>query len=128
MVSRDDVIRRLKDFGYEATDADNDHIDFNLSQIIDYVYNFCHITEIPELLDSRIIDRVCAMFLFEKKNSGTLENFDYEIPIKQIKEGDTTLQYSVDGEDTPENRFDSLVNRLERGFDKWLTHFRRLDW
>ena len=49
--------------------------------------------------------------------------------IKSIKEGDTTLTYAVgQGEDTPENRFDSFVKQLERGYDKWITPHRRLRW
>lgn len=129
MVVRDDVIKRLGQLGYTATEADNDHIDHELEKIINYVMNYCNITTIPEILDIRIIDRVCADFLFYKKNSGSLSGFDYGTVIKSIKEGDTTITYAVgQGEDTPENRFDSFVKSLERGFDKWITPHRRLRW
>jgi hypothetical protein len=91
--------------------------------------NYCNITTIPEILNPRIIDRICADFLYYKKNSGSLEGFNYDAVIKSIKEGDTTLTYAVgQGEDTPENRFDSFVKQLERGFDKWITPHRRLRW
>ena len=129
MVSREQVIKRLGMLGYTATNDDNDHIDFELTKILNYVKNYCNITEIPEILDPRIIDRVCSEFLFYKKNSGQLSTFDYDTVIKEIKEGDTTLKYAVgQGEDTPENRFDSFVKQLERGFDKWITPHRRLRW
>lgn len=129
MVDRESVIDRLTQFGYTPSEADYPQLDFELNEVLDYVHNYCNILTIPEILDHRIIDRVCSQFLFNKKNSGTLEGFDYEIPIKQIKEGDTTLQYAVgQGEDTAENRFDALVKQLERGFDKWLTPHRRLRW
>ena len=129
MVVRDDVIKRLGYLGYTATEADYDHIDFELQKTIDYVMNYCNITAIPEILNLRIVDRVCGEFLYYKKNSGSLEGFNYDAVIKSIKEGDTTLTYAVgQGEDTPENRFDSFVKSLERGFDKWITPHRRLRW
>lgn len=129
MVSREDVIKRLKQLGYVVTIEDYDSIDFELTKILNYVMNYCNITEIPEILDPRITDRICGDFLYYKKNSGSLEGFNYETVIKSIKEGDTTLTYAVgQGEDTPENRFDAFVKQLERGFDKWITPHRRLRW
>lgn len=129
MVSREQVIKRLRQLGYTATTADDDQIDFELEKTLNYVKNYCNITEIPAILDPRIIDRVCADFLYYKKNSGSLEGFNYDAVIKSIKEGDTTLTYAVgQGEDTPENRFDAFVRNLERGFDKWITPHRRLRW
>ena len=130
MVDRCQVINRLKMLGYTATEADNEQIDFELTKILNYVKNnFTRSTNIPEILDPRIIDRVCCEFLFYKKNSGSLEGFNYDAVIKSIKEGDTTITYAVgQGEDTPENRFDSFVKQLERGFDKWICPYRRLRW
>ena len=124
-----DVSDRLKQLGYVASAEDSEQISFELTKTINYVLNYCNITEIPSILHLRIIDRACADFLYYKKNSGSLEGFNYDAVIKQIKEGDTTISYAVgQGEDTPENRFDSLVKQLERGFDKWLTPHRRIRW
>ena len=129
MVLKDDVIDRLKQFGYTVTDDDNAQIDFELNKTINYVMNYCNITTIPDILDPRIVDRVCSDFLNYKKNSGSLEGFNYDVVIKSIKEGDTQIQYATgQGEDTPESRFDSFVKSLERGFDKVLTTHRRLVW
>ena len=129
MVVRNMVVVRLRQLGYTVTENDYDQIDFELEKTTNYVLNFCNITTIPEVLDPRIVDRVCGDFLFYKKNSGSLEGFNYEAVIKSIKEGDTTLTYAVgQGEDTPENRFDSFLKSLERGFDKWLVPHRRLRW
>lgn len=129
MVTRDDVINRLKQLGYTASENDFSHIDFELNKTVDYVMNHCNITAIPEILHRRIADRVCSDFLYFKKNSGSLAGFNYDAVIKSIKEGDTQIQYAVgQGEDTPENRFDAFVKALERGFDKWITPHRRLRW
>lgn len=129
MVKREDVITRLTQLGYTVTESDYDQIDFELGKTINYVNNYCNITIIPDILDPRIIDRVCGDFLYYKKNSGSLEGFNYDAVIKSIKEGDTQIQYAVgQGEDTPENRFDAFVKSLDRGFDKWITPHRRLRW
>lgn len=130
MVERQHIIERLDQLGYVADESDYNQIDYELNKIINYVINnFTRTPEIPEILDPRIIDRVCGEFLYFKKNSGSLEGFNYDAVIKSIKEGDTTLTYAVgQGEDTPENRFDSFVKDLERGFDKVLVPHRRLLW
>ena len=129
MVTQTQVIDRLKQLGYATTDEDFDTVEFELNKILNYVMNYCNITEIPDILDPRIIDRVCSDFLYYKKNSVSLAGFNYDAVIKQIKEGDTTIQYAVgQGEDTAENRFDAFVRQLERGFDKWITPHRRLRW
>lgn len=129
MVVRDDVIKRLTQLGYTVNNSDHDQIDFELEKTLNYVMNYCNITDIPTMLDPRIVDRVCSDFLFYKKNSGSLKGFNYDAVIKSIKEGDTTIAYAVgQGEDTPENRFDNFVKSLERGFDKWCTPHRRLRW
>lgn len=129
MVTRENIIERLGQLGYTATEEDYFSIDFEMQKTINYVKNHCNITVIPDILDPRIIDRICGDFLFYKKNSGSLNGFDYDAVIKSVKEGDTTISYAVgQGEDTPENRFDSFVKSLERGFDKWITPHRRLRW
>ncbi len=130
MVDRGQIVSRLKQLGYDATDSDYQQIDFELTKILNYVINnFTRSTNIPEILNPRIVDRVCCEFLFYKKNSGSLKGFNYDAVIKSIKEGDTTITYAVgQGEDTPENRFDAFVKSLERGFDKWCTVHRRLVW
>ena len=128
-VTREHVIKRLAQLGYVATIEDSDHIDFELEKIINYTLNYCNITAVPAIIEPRLIDRVCGEFLYYKKNSGSLEGFNYEAVIKQIKEGDTSITYAVgQGEDTPENRFDTFVKQLERGYDKWITPHRRLRW
>ena len=132
MVIRNSVIERLAQLGYTATIEDYDHIDFEIETTLNYIKNYCNIADtadIPDVLNPRIIDRACGSFLYYKKNSGSLEGFNYDAVIKSIREGDTTITYAVgQGEDTPENRFDAFVKSLERGFDKWLTPHRRIRW
>lgn len=129
MVTLSQVVSRLNQLGYKAVENDNAQIEFELNKIINYTKNYCNLEKLPDIIDPRLIDRVCADFLYYKKNSGNLDGFNYDAVIKSIKEGDTTLTYAVgQGEDTPENRFDSFVKQLERGYDKWCTPHRRLRW
>jgi len=129
MVTRNKIVDRLAHLGYTATEADYPAIDFELEEATNYTLNYCNITKVPEIVEPRLIDRVCSYFLYYKKNSGSLEGFNYDAVIKSIKEGDTTLTYAVgQGEDTPENRFDAFVKKLELGYDKWITPHRRLRW
>ena len=129
MVTRELVIDRLTQLGYTATEDDFPAIDFELNSVISYTLNYCNITTIPEIVEPKLIDRVCSQFLYYKKNSGSLNGFNYDNVIKSIKEGDTTITYSVgQGEDTPENRFDSFVKKLEQTYDKWITRHRCVKW
>lgn len=127
MVKRDDIVKRLTQLGYKPVEADYEQIDFELNKMSNYVLNYCNIDTIPEIVEPRLIDRVCSEYLFYKKNSGQLEGFDYDFVIKSIKEGDTSITYAEE-DGTVESRFNSFVKQLERGFDKWITRHRRLKW
>ena len=132
MVTVDQVMNRLSDFGFTVEESDRDAIQFELDLILDYTVNYCNLSnrdDIPTILDKRIIDRVCSEYLMKQKDAGNLKDFNYDTVIKSIKEGDTTytLGTSNDGE-TPESRFDNFVNYLQRGYDKWICKFRKLRW
>lgn len=132
MVTVEQVIDRLAQLGYTVVESQKPTVQFELDLILDYTVNYCNfdsVDEIPTVVEKRLIDRVCAEYLYKKQRAGLLENFNYDTFVKTIKEGDTQLQFgnSSDG-DTPESRFIDLVNRLDRGYDKWLTHFRRVKW
>lgn len=132
MVTVDQVMNRLADFGIETEAADRDVVQFELDLILNYTVNFCAFQsrdDIPELWDERIIDRVCSEYLMKQKNAGNLEGFNYEGFIKQVKEGDTTISWGdKNNGETPESRFDDFVNYLQRGYDKWIVRRRRLTW
>lgn len=126
------VIDRLGHFGYTVSDTDSRVIEFELKLILDYVVNYCNLPSaeyIPTILDQRIIDRVCSEFLMKQKNAGVLQGFDYNAVVKSIKEGDTQINFGTENDgDTPESRFDKLVEYMQRGFDKWCAVHRRLRW
>ena len=132
MVTLDKVVSRLTQFGFTVTQEDRDAIEFELNLILDYVVNYCNFSDesiIPEILDNRIIDRVCSEYLLKQKNSGNLDGFNYDAFIKTIKEGDTQIQFGNESDgDTPETRFDKMVDYMQRGFDKWISLHRKIKW
>ena len=132
MVTLEQVMTRLGQLGFNASESDRNTIQFELDLILDYTVNYCNFsdrTQIPSILDKRIIDRVCCEYLRKQKNAGMLEGFNYDAFVKTIKEGDTQITFGNESDgSTPESPFDALMNYMERGFDKWLAKWRRLKW
>lgn len=131
-ITYEKVANRLAQLGYAPVDSDKNAVEFETKLILAYVVNYCNFSteaDIPAIVEPRIIDRICAEYLMKKKNSGQLANFNYEAFIKQIKEGDTTIQFGNESDgDTVESRFDKLVDYLTKGFDKWISPWRRIRW
>jgi len=131
-ITLDDVVGRLGQLGYHvdvANTNDVEQLKYTIRYFTQYASNFCNIKSIPEIVNPRVIDRICSDFLFHKKNMGLLKDFDYSIAVRSLTEGDTSITYAIgQGNETMESRFDASVRQLERGFDKWLTPHRRLRW
>lgn len=132
MVEYQQVVERLGQFGIAEEQIDTAALQFDMDLILRYVVNYCNLdngNEIPEILDLRIIDRICSEYLMKKKNAGMLEGFDYEQAVKTIKEGDTQIQFASEADGTtPEERFNKLVDYLYKNFDKWCAKVRRIRW
>ncbi|MCB4302783.1 hypothetical protein LGK37_04595 [Clostridioides difficile] len=127
----DDIERRLQGFGYVLKDGDKWLIDFVREKIENIIKLDCNISEIPKELHNIEVDMIVGEFLFTKKNMGQLdiESLNFEAVEKSISEGDTKVDFAIgSGSQTPEQRFDTLVNYfLTYGKNKILT-FRRLRW
>lgn len=132
MVEYQQVVDRLGQFGIAEEQIDTAALQFDMALILRYVVNYCNLdngNEIPEILDLRIIDRICSEYLMKKKNAGLLEGFDYEQAVKTIKEGDTQIQFAIEADGTtPEERFNKLCDWLYKGFDKWVCKYRKIRW
>ncbi|HCR2111367.1 TPA: hypothetical protein ONC98_003021 [Clostridioides difficile] len=127
----DDIERRLQGFGYVLKDGDKWLIDFVREKIENIIKLDCNISEIPKELHNIEVDMIVGEFLFTKKNMDQLdiESLNFEAVEKSISEGDTKVDFAIgSGSQTPEQRFDTLVNYfLTYGKNKILT-FRRLRW
>ena len=131
-ISIEEVKQRLSMMGFDAaSETDDDEISFLIEKVTNYTMNYCYIgfDEIPEIIRPKMLDKIAAGFLYERKNFGQLTGFDYSTAIREIREGDTTIQYGVgESYDTPESRFDWMVRELDKAYDKWITPYRKLRW
>lgn len=131
-VTLDDCIARLKQFGYEVSEDDKPTVQFELDKLVAYTVNYCNlasVAQLPDVLALRVVDRVCSEFLFYKKNTGQLTNFDYSQAAKSIEQGDTKVTFAVGQEgSTDESRFDKAVDYMQKGYDKWICKYRVMRW
>lgn len=109
--------------------ADDPLLGIVISNVQWRVKNETNLKEIPEGLESVAVYMAVGEYLNMKKVSGQLEGFDLEAAVKQIQEGDTNTVFAIgDGNSTPEQRLDSLINFLINGRMDEIYHYRRLVW
>jgi len=125
---KEDIKNRLAFFGYTLLDSDSLALGFTIDKVENKIKNECSITEIPDGLYQVEIDRICGEFLFAKKQSGQLTEYDFDLIEKQIQDGDTSVTYAVEAGQTPEQRFDKLVRSLMDTGKGEFASFRRLRW
>jgi len=125
----EDVVERLKSFGYEVTEIDNWMIEFLIQKIENSIKADCNINTIPEELHEIAVDMVVGEFLLNKKSRGQLEGFDLEAAVKQIHEGDTSVTFAIgDGSKTPEERLDELILYLMNYGKGKFAAYRCIKW
>lgn len=124
----EDIKNRLASFGYTLLDTDSFALEFVIDKVENKIKNECSITEIPDGLYQVEIDRICGEFLFAKKQSGQLTEYNFDLIEKQIQDGDTSVTYAVEAGQTPEQRFDKLVRSLMDTGKGEFASFRRLRW
>lgn len=124
----DDIKNRLKMIGYELKKEDAIVINFVIDKVVNSIKTRCNIEEVPNTLDQIIVDRVCGEFLFAKKGAGKLEDFDFAVTEKSIRIGDTTIDFAVNSNLSPEANFDRLLKTLMTAGESDLVSFRKLRW
>lgn len=85
----------------------------------------------PEGLENIAVSMAAGFYLAAKKAAGqlNLEGVDLDAAVKQVQEGDTSVTFAAgEGSQTPEQRLDSLIDRLTAGREKELIRYRRLIW
>lgn len=125
---REQVIAMLTALGVTRA-ADDPLLGIVISNVQWRVKNETNLKEIPEGLESVAVYMAVGEYLNMKKVSGQLEGFDLEAAVKQIQEGDTNTVFAIgDGNSTPEQRLDSLINFLINGRLDEIYRYRRLVW
>ena len=125
------IVQRLLNFGLKLVESDNWIIMFCMNKAINHIKNSANISIIPNELYEIIVDRICGEFLFNKHKSNqlTLDNFDFDMAVKQLQEGDTTIQFAInDGSETDEQKLTSLINYLINYGEGDLICYRKLKW
>lgn len=127
----EDVIDRLKSFGYTVTEADSWVLGFIIDKVENHIKNSCNILTIPDGLYQIAVDMAVGNFLFEKKavDADSLAGIDLSAAVKQIQEGDTSVTYAIgEGSRTPEQRLDAVISWLMSHGEKDFVSYRRLVW
>ena len=125
---REDAVALLNAFGVTVADADP-LLDFIISAVTERIKNETNQPAIPEGLNRLAVEMVAGQYLSLKKGSGQLEGFDLEAAVKQIQEGDTNTVFAIgEGNTTPEQRLDALINYLMNGRTREFIKYRRLVW
>lgn len=125
------IVQRLLNFGLKLVESDNWIIMFCMNKAINHIKNSANISVIPNELYEIIVDRICGEFLFNKHKSNqlTLDNFDFDMAVKQLQEGDTTIQFAInEGSETDEQKLTSLINYLITYGEGDLICYRKLKW
>lgn len=125
------IVQRLLNFGLKLVETDNWIIMFCMNKVINHVKSSCNTSYIPKELYEIIIDRICGEFLFNKYKSNqlTLENFDFDIAVKQLQAGDTNITFAInEGSETDEQKLLSFINYLLTYGEGDLICYRKLKW
>lgn len=125
---REDAVALLDAFGVQGA-ADDPLLDFIIATVTERIKNETNQPAIPDGLNRLAVEMVAGQYLSLKKGSGQLEGFDLEAAVKQIQEGDTNTVFAIgEGNTTPEQRLDTLINYLMNGRTREFIKYRRLVW
>ena len=124
----EDAVAFLEALGVAGA-GDDPLLDFIISTVTERIKNETNQPAIPEGLNRLAVEMVAGQYLSLKKGSGQLEGFDLEAAVKQIQEGDTNTVFAIgEGNTTPEQRLDTLINYLMNGRTREFIKYRRLVW
>ena len=126
-----DVTERLAAFGYTVSKSDEGAVGYAIGRAAEIIRANINRPEIPDGLRYAWTDMAVGLFLFDKKASGALgDGFDFTAPAKKITEGKVSVEFAgaADGSDTPEARFDKLLDALIHPPAHVFARFRRLVW
>lgn len=125
---REEVVSMLTALGVTGV-SDDPLLDMVITNVQWRIKNLTNLQEVPEGLESMAVSMAVGEYLNMKKANGQLEGFDLEAAVKQIQEGDTNTVFAVgDGNSTPEQRLDSLINFLTNGRMDEIYRYRKLVW
>lgn len=129
-----DAVARLGSFGVTLLSSEKDAaLVYAIEQAEEWLLNATDCVYVPDGLKHTFIDLACGFYLSDMKAVGFLNpsGVDFSTaPAKDIKEGDVQIAFATasEGAQTPEARFDSLINRLLHPDPGQIARYRRLVW
>lgn len=122
------VVERLVSFGYEPTESDTWVIAYSTKGTVNHVLNEINHQTVPNELFEVVVDMICGEVLNSKFLSGQLDlaSLDLDGMIQSVREGDTQVNFSVDGSD--EAKAQELFRWLMQGKGSDLLCYRRMRW
>lgn len=120
------IITRLQDLGYTTSDTDSNIIKVLLSDVREYILNYCNLDDMPNKLINTYYNIVCGKFLKQKLANGTLQGITglQEGNISSISEGDVSISYNKDNSAIAQ--LNTVIAVLTD--ESMLKKFRKLRW
>jgi len=82
--------------------------------------------ELPDELESAVVDVAAGEYLLWRKNMGSLECFDETCAVQKMSQGDTSITYAVAGGAI--SPLDALIAGLRTPREALMRKWRRMRW
>lgn len=118
---------RIKAIGYAFKDADKYVLTFTANSEVEKFNNKCNTDYININLKYSLINAIVSEFYTLKLlTNGLGEEFNFEIAVKSLSEGDTS--YTFDTNMTDEEKFKLLLSNLKAGSGSDYLCYRQIKW
>lgn len=128
---REKVLELLSALGVREAEQDP-FVTFAINQAGWKIKSLTNRDQVPEGLEGVTAELAAGEYLRVKKAAGqlTIEGLDWSgAAVKSLQEGDTNVIFAVgEGSQTPEQRLEGLIDRLENGRLREIYRYRRLVW
>ena len=132
MITVEDIKKRLESFGYSAVPENEAALAFAFKKASDVCKNDCNVSEVPEGLETIVIDMAVGEFLLALKtfNPSNLSNvgLSFDSAVKELSEGDTRISFATEGNKSDEQKLDIMIDLLINGRRSEFACYRRLRW
>lgn len=125
------VKERLKSFGYELQEGDEDGISFSIQKVENTIKSDCGMASVPDNLVNIAVDMSVGEFLSAKKtfSPDSIAGLDLDVAVKQIQTGDTNTVFATgEGSSTAEQRLNAFLNYLLTYGRDEFSCYRKIKW
>ncbi|MBS6396677.1 MAG: hypothetical protein KH452_05950 [Clostridiales bacterium] len=122
------TLRRLESLGCQVDASQIWNLAFCVRKSEVEVLDYCHIDLIPVVLHPMLCDRACGRYLYDRKQSGTLdiESIDLSGVLTSLSEGDVKVSFNAATSD--EAKLDALLGLMMNTGKGQLSCYRKVRW